>query len=208
MHISEGVLPGWVLVTGWALTAVGTYLGLRKINEKNLPLAALMSAVFFVASLIHVPLGPTSVHLLFNSLTGMLLGWAAFPVLLVALFLQAVLFQFGGITVLGVNTFNMAIGGVVAYYLCRPLLKGRYGFVLAGILGAFVGVATAGILVALELMSIGQAFSFNAKVVLVAHLPVMVIEAIVNVFVLAFLKKNLPEMLGLEVFKDVEKTAS
>jgi len=128
MHISEGVLPGWVLVTGWALTAVGTYLGLRKINEKNLPLAALMSAVFFVASLIHVPLGPTSVHLLFNSLTGMLLGWAAFPVLLVALFLQAVLFQFGGITVLGVNTFNMAIGGVVAYYLCRPLLKRKIRF--------------------------------------------------------------------------------
>jgi len=198
MHISEGVLPGWVLITGWALTAVGTYIGLKKINQKNLPLAALMSAVFFVASLIHVPLGPTSVHLLFNGLTGLLLGWATFPVLLVALFLQAVLFQFGGITVLGVNTFNMAIGGVVAYYLCRPFLKKDKGYIIAGVLGAVVAVLTAGILVALELTTIGQEFVANAKLVILAHIPVMAIEAVVNVFVLYFIKKNLPEMLDLE----------
>ncbi len=198
MHISEGVLPGWILVTGWVLTAAGTYVGLRKINQKNLPLAALMSAVFFVASLIHVPLGPTSVHLLFNGLTGLLLGWAAFPVLLVALFLQAVLFQFGGITVLGVNTFNMAIGGVAAYYLCKPFLRRNKGIVVAGILGAVVAVSTAGLLVALELITIGQEFVVNAKLVLLAHIPVMIVEAIVNVFVLYFIKKNLPEILELE----------
>ncbi len=49
---------------------------------------------------------------------GLLLGWPAFPAILVGLFLQALLFQFGGLTVLGVNTFNVAVPAVLCFYLC------------------------------------------------------------------------------------------
>ena len=95
MHISEGVLPGWCLGVGWVLTAGGLYLGLRSINGEKIPRTALLSAAFFIASLIHVPIGVTSVHLLLNGLAGALLGWAVFPALFVALLFQAFLFQFG-----------------------------------------------------------------------------------------------------------------
>ncbi|TCK04665.1 cobalt transporter CbiM [Phorcysia thermohydrogeniphila] len=197
MHISEGVLPGSLLVAGWALTIAGTYVGLKKLDNDRIPLAALLAATFFVASLIHVPAGPTSVHLVLNGLAGILLGWTVFPVLLVGLFLQAVLFQFGGLTVLGVNTFNMAFPALVAYYLCKGLLSSerKMALIVAGALSSFVAIMGSGLLVALELVFTGEAFRKTAELALLAHLPVAVVEAFVNAFILLFLKRAVPEIL-------------
>ncbi|RUM44257.1 MAG: cobalt transporter CbiM [Desulfurobacterium sp.] len=197
MHISEGVLPGSLLVAGWVLTALGTYVGLRRLDDRRIPLAALLSSAFFVASLIHVPAGPTSVHLVLNGLAGILLGWAVFPVLLTALFLQAVLFQFGGLTVLGVNTFNMAFPALIAYYLCKRLLQSekKFSLTVAGVLSSFVAIMGAGLLVSLELFFTGEAFKKTAEIVFLAHLPVAFIEAFINSFTLLFLKRAVPEVL-------------
>ena len=41
-----------------------------RIREDEIPRVALVTAAFFVASLIHVRVGPTSVHLLLNGLVG------------------------------------------------------------------------------------------------------------------------------------------
>ena len=94
MHISEGVLSAPVLITGAVLSAAGIAIGLRKMSYDKIPEVAVLSSAFFVASLIHVPIGPSSVHLVLNGLLGILLGWMAFPSILVALSLQALLFQF------------------------------------------------------------------------------------------------------------------
>ncbi|ADU97486.1 cobalt transporter CbiM [Thermovibrio ammonificans] len=197
MHISEGVLPGWMLVTGWVLTAGGLALGLREINERKLPLVALLSATFFVASLVHLPIGVTSVHLLLNGLAGALLGWAVFPALFVALLFQAILFQFGGITVLGVNTFNMAFAGVVAYYLTRPFFRNptKWKLVAAGVVAAFAGVFVAAFFLSVELYLAGSSFRSTAYLAFLAHIPVFVVEAIFNAFVFLFIYKNAPELL-------------
>jgi cobalt/nickel transport system permease protein len=199
MHISEGILPAPVLAAGAVLTLGGTVLGLKKLNYDKIPQTAILSSAFFVASLIHVPLGPSSVHLILNGLVGIILGWIAFPALLIALFLQAILFQFGGLTVLGVNTFNMAWPAVVAYYICRPFLNkgGSWAVGMAGILAAFIGVGLAGIFVALELAITGQQFIPVAKLILFAHIPVIVIEAIITSVILGFLLKVKPEILGV-----------
>ncbi len=199
MHISEGVLPSWMLITGWGLSLAGISIGLRKLDDKKLPLAALLSATFFVASLIHVPVGITSVHLLLNGLVGVLLGWAVFPVLFVALFFQAILFQFGGLTVLGVNTFNMAFSGLVAYYVTRPILNSkfppRWKFLIAGTLTAAAGVFTAALFLSLELLATGTSFKSTAILAFLAHIPVAAVEAIFNTFALSFIEKTLPELL-------------
>ncbi len=198
MHISEGVLPGWLLITGWGLTSVGLYLGFRNLEGEKIPKTALLSAVFFIASLIHVPVGVTSVHLLLNGLAGALLGWAVFPALFVALLFQAILFQFGGLTVLGVNTFNMAFPGVVAYYVVKPLLKKEsYLYtVVAGVLAAFVGVFLAATLLSLELLSTGSSFTRTAELAFLAHIPVFTVESVINSFVFLYLKKS---SINLEV---------
>ncbi len=130
MHISEGVLSPAVLAGGAALAAVGTAIGLKKMDYEAIPRVAILSAAFFVATLIHVPVGPVGLHLVLNGLMGLLLGWLAVPAILIALFLQSLLFQFGGLTVLGVNTVIMALPAVVCFYLFRPFLR-RQGTVAA-----------------------------------------------------------------------------
>lgn len=198
MHISEGVLSAPVLVTGAALAITGVSVGLKKMNYEKIPQAAVLSAAFFVASLIHVPLGPSNVHLVLNGINGLLLGWICFPSILIALAFQAILFQFGGITVLGVNTVAMALPGLIGYYLFGGLIRGEnrlLSLVAAFACGLF-SVLLSGILVAGALLSTGESFLAAAKLILLAHLPVMIIEGIITLFCVAFLKKVKPELLG------------
>jgi cobalt/nickel transport system permease protein len=196
MHISEGVLSPAVLASGAGLAVVGTAIGLKKLDYEAIPRVAILSAAFFVASLIHVPVGPVGAHLVLNGLMGLLLGWMAFPAILIALFLQALLFQFGGLTVLGVNTVTMAAPAVICFYVFRVFLR-RAGPVAAA--AAFACGATAillsGLLVATALLSTGQAFLEVAELVLLAHIPIMIIEGIITLFIFQFLKKVRPEML-------------
>lgn len=196
MHISEGVLSPAVLASGAGLAVVGTAIGLKKLDYEAIPRVAILSAAFFVASLIHVPVGPVGAHLVLNGLMGLLLGWMAFPAILIALLLQALLFQFGGLTVLGVNTVTMAAPAVICFYSYRALLR-RKG--TAAAVGAFACGATAillsGLLVAAALISTGQAFLEVAELVLLAHIPIVIIEGIITLFIFQFLKKVRPEML-------------
>lgn len=200
MHISEGILSAPVLVTGAVLTATAVGYSLKKMEHKEVPKVAILSSVFFVASLIHVPLGPSSVHLILNGIIGLLLGWAAFPAILVALALQGVLFQFGGITTLGVNTFNMAFPAVICFYLFNRGVRGKNNSVslsLAFVCG-FLAVLLSGVMVAVDLVFTGEAFLQVAKLVLIAHLPVMILEGVLTAFCIGFLRKVRPEILDTQ----------
>jgi cobalt/nickel transport system permease protein len=108
-HIPDGVATIPVLAAGAAITVGGLAWGLRALSPERMPRVAVLSAVFFVASLIHLPVGPASVHLILNGLMGAVLGAAAFPAIVVALLLQAVLFGFGGLAVLGVNAADAVV---------------------------------------------------------------------------------------------------
>lgn len=198
MHISEGILSAPVLIGGAALAAGGVALGLRKMDYEKIPEVAVMTSTFFVASLVRVPLGPGSVHLTLNGLMGLLLGWMSFPAMLVALGLQAVLFQFGGLTTLGVNTFNMAAPAVAAHYLLRPLVLGgkRTAVTVSGFLAGALGIVGAAALMALSLTITGEEFSAVAKTLLVVNVPVAVVEGVITAFVVVFLRKVKPELLN------------
>jgi len=198
MHISEGVLSAPVLATGAALAIVGISVGLKEMDNEKIPQVAVLSSVFFVASLIHVPIGPSSVHLILNGINGLLLGWLCFPSILVALALQAILFQFGGITVLGVNTVTMALPGVICYFVFGKLVRqqNRLISLAAAFACGFFSVLLSGILVAVALLSTGESFISAAKLILLAHIPVMIIEGIITLFCVAFLKRVKPELFG------------
>lgn len=198
MHISEGVLSPTILVAGAALTAGGVYSGLKKMEDDAVPQVAILSSAFFVASLIHVPIGPSSVHLIMNGINGLLLGWMAFPSILVALALQAVLFQFGGITTLGVNTLNMAFPAVICFYLFNTWTRSKkIGFALSiAFFCGFMAVLFGSLMVALSLFLTGESFLEVATLAVIAHIPVMVIEGILTAFCVGFLRKVKPEVLG------------
>jgi cobalt/nickel transport system permease protein len=196
MHISEGVLSGPVLISGAALTAAGTAIGLKKLDYDRIAQAALLAAAFFVASLIHVPVGPSSVHLIMNGMVGLFLGWGAFPTILVALVLQGVLFQFGGITTLGVNTVIMAAPPVACYYLFGRLIhKDKLIGAAAAFACGFLSVALAAVLMAAALVFTEEGFWAIAATVIVTNLPVMIIEGLVAVSGIAFIKKVKPDLL-------------
>jgi cobalt/nickel transport system permease protein len=198
MHISEGVLSAPVLATGAALAAAGISVGLKKMDYEKIPHVAVLSSAFFVASLIHVPIGPSNAHLIINGINGLLLGWLCFPSILVALALQAILFQFGGITVLGVNTVNMALPGVICYFIFGRIVNHeRRALALAAAFacGAFA-VFLSGVLVAVSLLFTEKSFLSVAELIILAHLPIMVIEGIITLFCVAFLKRVKPELLG------------
>jgi cobalt/nickel transport system permease protein len=196
MHISEGVLSGPVLVSGAALAAVGTAIGLKKLDYDEIARAGMLSGAFFIASLIHVPIGPASVHLIMNGIVGLLLGWAAFPAILVALVLQAVFFQFGGITTLGINTLIMALPAVACYGLFAPLMRRDPAVAMAAAFACgFLAVGLGGVIAGLALMFTEEKFLEVAAAVLAAHLPVMLIEGVVTALCVAFLKKVQPSML-------------
>lgn len=198
MHIPDGMLPAGTLVAGAALGAAGVALGLRRLDADRLPQVAVLSSALFVASLIHVKVPGTSVHLVLSGLAGIILGWSAFPALLVALFLQAVFFGHGGLTALGVNTVNMALPAVICHYLFNRNLTRRSSAVAAarGFAAGALAVALSCLMVALTLATAGKGFVAVAWVVFVAHLPIMGIEGFVTASAVSLMHKVHPELLS------------
>lgn len=197
MHIADGVLSLPVLATGALLALGGVTIGLKKLEEEQIPKAALLSSAFFVASAIHLPLGPASVHLVLNGLIGLILGWVAFPIILIALFLQAVLFGFGGFSVLGVNTLNLALPAVLCFYLLSPfVLRGnqRTAFLYGWFAGALaIGLST--VMLGLSLLATGREFIHVVQLSLIAHLPVMFLEGFMTGSIVVFLRQVRPQLL-------------
>ena len=196
MHVAEGALSGPVLLAGATVALAGVGMGLKKMDYEDVPRVAVLASAFFVASLIHVPIGPSSTHLVLNGLAGLILGWAVFPALAVALFLQAVIFGYGGLTALGVNVAIMAGPGVVCHYLFRSLAADsnpKTAFA-AGFGAGALGVALGCLGLSLSLYLSAQSFLGAAKLVLLAHLPVMVIEGLIVGSVVVFLNRVRPDL--------------
>jgi cobalt/nickel transport system permease protein len=199
MHIAEGVLSPPVLLAGAALTAVGTAVGLKTLDYERIMTVSLLTATFFVASLIHVPLGPGNIHLVLGGLMGLVLGWACFPTILVALLLQTLFFQYGGLLVLGINTATMALPALLCFYLFRPWLnQNDRKRSIAAFAAGFLAILGSAVLMALALASTDTGFLQVAKLLVVAHFPLMCIEGIITMFAVTFLAKVQPEFLRLE----------
>ena len=196
-HSPDGVLSAPVLVTGAAVSAGLLAIALRRLDWDALPQAAVLAAAFFVSSLISIPLGPSSAHLLLNGLMGLLLGWTAVPALLVALLLQAAFFGYGGVVVLGVNTLNIALPALVCALLLRPLLPGASGqsALAIGAAAGALGVLLTALLVALSLGLSGEPFLPAAKAVVLIYVPLALVEALVTGTVVRFLQRVAPELL-------------
>ena len=199
MHISEGILSGSVLLAGWAGTAAGVAVGLRKTDTSRIVRTALISSAFFLASLVNVRIGPSSTHLSLLAPIGLILGWGVFPAVLVALLLQALLFQFGGLLVLGINTFIMGFAALSVYLLFGKAIREskRKTFTvfmsfLAGTLAVMIGAGLAGMCLGLT----DNNFINAAKLLVTAHIPLAVIEGAVTSFMVLWLKKAAPEFLA------------
>lgn len=199
MHIADGILSGPMMAGTGTLALGGVAVGLRKMDNAEIPRVAMVSAVFFVASLVHVPIGPASVHLVLTGLTGLLLGWRAFPAIAAALLLQTVLFGFGGLTAWGANIVNMALPAVICHHVfgwgMTRTESGALRFLLAAMAGG-LGIAFCGVMVAGSLFLCGREFLGAATAILVGHLPVIIVESVVTGSAVAFLFRVQPDILN------------
>lgn len=198
VHISDGVLPPAMLAAGFALTAFLLYYSCTGIKAEEIPKISLITAAIFVASLVHFPVGPTSVHLVMNGLAGILLGRRAYASVFVALTLQALFFQHGGLTALGVNALNIGLPALLAWQLFehrRGLCTPRRETVFGGMAGGLAVLASV-LMVSLELLALGEAFKEISVLLIGAHLPVILLEAVVVGGVAGLLVRVKPEMLA------------
>ena len=210
MHIPDGFLPPQVCLAGYALTGGVTWYSLRQIKrdrytQANIPKASLLTAAFFVASLVSIPVPPTSVHLIFNGLMGAVLGYYAFPAILIGLFFQAVMFQHGGMSTLGINAIIIGTPAIAAYHLFRQrehLQEKRQILtkVLSFAAGAGALVLSATMFAVLLITYISPDMDVNAErtailVSLSGYGIQAIVEGLFSVMLISFLERVRPELL-------------
>jgi cobalt/nickel transport system permease protein len=126
VHIADNVLwPSWWL-TGLGLCGLLAVAGAWRIKDEEIPRVALLTAAFFVASLIHIRVGAGSVHLLLNGLMGVVLGLRAALAIPLAVFLQCILFGHGGFSTVGINSVIMTIPALGAAGIYAALRRTRF----------------------------------------------------------------------------------
>ena len=162
MHIPDGFLSTPVSLVFWlisiALLAIALKQANRELGEREVPVMGVLAAAIFAGQMLNFSVtGGTSGHLLGAALATILLGpWAAMLVMACVVGVQALVFQDGGLVVLGANLFNMAVVGVaVAYAVYRLAQKaagGRsWGLFGGGFLAAWSSIFIASLSCALQL---------------------------------------------------------
>lgn len=191
MHIADGILPTVWCGAAQAVSWAGVYWLGRRVETEEIVRLGLLASVNFVVSLIHFPLGGTSVHIGLYGLTGILAGRRAFPVIFAALLFQTILFQHGGLLTLGVNALNMGIGALLAAELWRSRLTPEP---VRAFLCGFIGVMTPAVLAAGEffLAGYGKGFAFIATLYIVAA----ALEGVLTTLIVSFIRSARPALLA------------
>lgn len=215
MHIPDGFLSVGVSIILWIISIVVISYALRRVSqdigERQVPLMGVLAAAIFAGQMLNFTVaGGTSGHLMGAAIAVILLGpWAAILVMTSVVAIQALIFQDGGLLVLGANIFNMAIIGVAVsffvYTTIRRLAGGRnWGIFVGGFLAAWTSIVIASLAAALELALSGTS---PANIAVLAmggiHALIGIGEGLITVGVLAFVKAARPDLLGEQTRKQV-----
>jgi len=207
MHIPDGFLSLVISLFFWGVTIVTLAIAISKTNrslgEKQVPLMGVMAAFIFAAQMLNFPVaGGTSGHFLGGALAAIVLGpWAGILVMTAVIAVQGLLFQDGGLLVMGANIFNMGLlTAIVGYVLYRSVMGRSKGarLAVAG-LAAWLSTVIASLLVSLQLWLSGTS---RLEIVVPAMLGVHVLigmgEAVITVAALAFIEQTRPDLLSEE----------
>jgi len=205
MHIPDGFLILYVSAICWVITALTISAAVSRTNkslgEKQVPLMGVMAAFIFAAQMINFPVaGGTSGHLLGGALAAIMLGpWAAMLVMTAVIAVQALLFQDGGLLVMGANILNMGlITCAIGYGLYRSVSGGSRILKLsvAGI-AAWLSVMAGAFFTALQLWLSGTSqLQVVIPAMLFVHTLIGLGEAVITVAALSFVLQTRPDLLG------------
>ncbi len=198
MHVADGVLSVSVAI-GTSIAAAGLIAySVKGIKEEEVPKISLLTGAFFVSSLINIPIGPTSVHPLLGGFLGLVLGRRAPLGIFIGLILQATLFQHGGLSTLGANTLLMSLPALFVYWLATTF-KTRSVF-LKGFFSGFLAICGGVILLMLLLLfsdlRYGEGTFSVINILLVAYLPLALLEGLLTGFSVKYLYSVRPSLFG------------
>jgi cobalt/nickel transport system permease protein len=208
MHIPDGFLDAKTFITldvvGAGLVATAAARVRRVLNERAVPLMAVLAAFIFAAQMLNFPVaGGTSGHFAGGALAAILLGpWAAVLVMTLVLVIQALAFGDGGILVLGANIFNMAVVapfvGYGIYRLSRGLSRSGVGSFVGAFVAGWVAVVAAASACAAQLAISGTIpveVVFPAMVAV--HALIGVGEGLITALALGAVRASRPDLLEL-----------
>ena len=204
MHIPDGFLNLYVSIVCWVITTILISMAVSRTNkslgEKQVPLMGVMAAFIFAAQMINFPVaGGTSGHLLGGALAAIMLGpWAGMLVMTAVIAVQALLFQDGGLLVMGANILNMGlITCAIGYGLYRSVSGGSRILKLsvAGI-AAWLSVMAGAFFTALQLWLSGTSqLQVVIPAMLFVHTLIGLGEAVITVAALSFVLQARPDLL-------------
>lgn len=208
LHAPDGFFSLPVSAAGYALAAAAVgfaiYRANRSLNERIVPMMGVMAAFIFAAQMLNFPVaGGTSGHLIGGALAAIILGpWAAILVMTAVVGLQALLFQDGGLLVMGVNLLNMSIVSVLAgygtYWLSQRLGGGGVASLTAGgFAAAWVSVVASSATTAVALSLSGTSpLAVALPAILGFHMLIGIGEGLITVFALSFIRQARPQLLS------------
>ncbi len=205
MHIPDNFLSIIVSLICWAITIVILGIAISRTNkslgEKQVPLMGVMAAFIFAAQMINFPvLGGTSGHLLGGVLAAITLGpWAGMLVMTAVIAVQGLLFQDGGLVVMGANILNMGLlTCAVGYGLYRSVIGSTRTVKLAVVgVAAWLSVMAGALSTALQIWLSGNAeVQIIVPAMLFVHTFIGLGEAFITVAAILFIMRTRPDLLG------------
>jgi cobalt/nickel transport system permease protein len=207
LHIPDGFLTVVVSLIFWAATIIVVGIAVSKTNkslgEKQIPLMGVMAAFIFAAQMLNFPVaGGTSGHFLGGALAAIVLGpWTGILVMTSVVSVQALLFQDGGVLVMGANIFNMGILTAVIGFGLYRLVAGRSQGVRLAFAGISAWAATmaAALVTALQLwLSSTTRLEIVFPALMGVHALIGIGEALITVAAIAFIERTRPDLLTTE----------
>jgi cobalt/nickel transport system permease protein len=209
MHAPDGFLSVPIAAVMWLVTLVVLTVAVRRSNatldERAVPLLGVMAAFIFAAQMVNFQVvGGTSGHLLGGVLAAVLLGpWAGTLVMACVIAVQALVFQDGGLVVMGANIFNMGVVGTLGGFslylgLVRVLGGEDRARVPAAGIAAWTSVVAGATCMALELAASGTtALSIALPAMVGVHVLIGIGEALITMGALAFIAVTRSDLLRL-----------
>ena len=162
LHIPDGFLSLTVAIGFWIVSTLMISLAIKNVEltleDRKVPLMGILAAAIFAAQMLNFAVaGGTSGHLIGAALATILLGpWEAIIVMASVVTVQTLIFQDGGLIVMGANLFNMAIISVfVANWTFTTFKKilgqKRSALFVSGFAAAWLSVFVSALAAALEL---------------------------------------------------------
>lgn len=207
MHIPDGFLTPLISAVGWLLAAVAIDFAIRQtrqqLGERQIPLMGVMAAFIFAAQAINFPVAAgTSGHLLGGALAAIVLGpWAATLIMTAVIAVQGLVFQDGGLLVMGWNILNMGVFTAMTGFVCYRLARRVSGTTpAASIAGAFfaawASIEAGAIAASFELAASGASpLRLALPAMTSVHALIGLGEGIITSSALGFLFASRPEIL-------------